>query len=259
MAVTGELEDDSEPDTTDSDNQQLCPFCGYNYTYNSTGCEHLLCTIEFVESNYELVEAPDHPVVASLCGLDVPRVVASRFMNYLRDQTRRTGEWSWDNAQGVRITDLLSERRSRSGVVSIKCSREEEASFREWTYYLTASPAESMRQFAPFVKKQYCPSVTGGEEDIMVPFSRVNLLPSIVTLNVADMVSDANEAGHWVMLTGLPDDLPLFFFSVNTPPDDTTMLINHSGTLVDRMRCWSSIPSYVSLLSLSRLPTILIN
>lgn len=65
MAVTGELEDDSEPETTDSDNQRLCPFCGYNYTQNSEGCEHLLCTMECVESNFDLVEAPDHPVVAS--------------------------------------------------------------------------------------------------------------------------------------------------------------------------------------------------
>eukprot|EP00026_Physarum_polycephalum_P010876 Phypoly_transcript_11061.p1 GENE.Phypoly_transcript_11061~~Phypoly_transcript_11061.p1 ORF type:complete len:261 (+),score=12.30 Phypoly_transcript_11061:215-997(+) len=260
MAVTGEVEtsDESEP-STDSDNQRLCPYCGYNYAYNSSGCDHLLCTVEFVESNNELVEALDHPIVASLYGLDVPRVVAGRFMNYLRSQTRLNGAHSWDNAQGVRITDLLSEKRARGGVVSIKCSREEHSCFREWTYYLTITPADSMKQFGSFVRKQYCPSVS--ENEFVVPFSRVRLLPGIITLDVADLTVDAYEPGQWVMLTGMPDNLPLFFFSVTalTPDNPTMMMINHGENIINRMRNWSSPPSYVSLIPLTHLPSVLLN
>jgi len=263
MAVTGEVDtsDEAEPDnSTDSDNQHLCPFCGYNYVHNSSGCEHLLCTVEFVESNNELVEAPDHPIVASLYGLDVPRVVAGRFMNYLRSQTRRTGVHSWDNAQGIRITDLLSEKRAGGGVVSIKYSHEGPSCFREWTYYLTAAPAESMKQFGSFVKKQCCPSASEDDE-LVVPFSRIKLLSGgIITLEVSDLESNANEPGQWVMLTGMPDDLPLFFFSVTAPtPDKPTMLINHSTNMVNRIRSWPSPPLYVSLISLTRLPSVLLN
>jgi len=261
MAVTGELEaaDESEPDNTDSDNQLLCPFCGYNYAHNLASCEHLLCKMEFVESNNELVLAPDHPIVASICGLDVPRVVAGRFMHYLRNQTRRAGACSWDN-EGVRTTDLIAEKRLQGGVVSFKYTRQDHASFREWTYYLTAAPMESMRQFIPFVKKQYCPSAVTNEEEVVVPFTRVHLLSGIVTLEVADLVSEANEAGNWVMLTGFPDNLPLFFFSVTAPTQDKPiMLINHSANVTNRMRCWPSTPNVVSLIPLTRLPAVLLN
>ena len=65
MVETVEVEtaaDESEPD---SSNQHSCTFCGHNYAYNTAGCKHLLCTVEYVESNNELVTAPDHPIVAS--------------------------------------------------------------------------------------------------------------------------------------------------------------------------------------------------
>lgn len=259
MAVTAELEssDESEPVITDSSSQCLCPFCGFNYVHNPIGCEHLLCTMEYVESNFELVEAHDHPVVASLYGVDVPKVVAGRFMHYLRSQTRTPGACTWSNSQGVRTTDLLTEKRLGGGVVSLKYGCEDEASFREWTYYLTASPADSMKQFAAFVKKQYC---TAGSE-LEVPFSRVQLLSGIATLEVADLDLDAAQsAGHWVMLTGLPDELPLFFFSVVVPtPDKPILLINHGSSLASRLSLWPSPPSAVSLLPLTRLPSVLLN
>lgn len=264
MAVTVEVEssDESEPVIIDnrrsSSSQCLCPFCGYNYAHNPVGCEHLLCTMEYVESNFAFVEAADHPVVASLYGVDVPKVVAGRFMNYLRSQTRTPGACTWSNSQGVRTTDLLTERRIGGGVVSLKYGCEEEASFHEWTYYLTASPADSIKQFASFVKKQYC---AGNEDEVVVPFSRMQLLSGIATLEVADLELDAaNEAGHWVMLTGLPDDLPLFFFSVVVPtPDKPTLLINHGASVAGRMALWHSSPSSVSLVPLSRLPSVLLN
>jgi hypothetical protein len=65
--VTGEVDtsDESEPDNTDSDSQHQCPFCGCNYARNPANCEHLLCTMESVESNNELTVAADHPIVAS--------------------------------------------------------------------------------------------------------------------------------------------------------------------------------------------------
>ena len=111
-------------------------------------------------------------------------------MHYLRSQTRRTAAHSWDDAQGVRTTDLLAEKRVKGGVVAIKYAREDESSFREWTYYLTASPAESMEHFVSFVKKQYCPS-TPSEDEMVVPFSRVHLLSGIATLEAADLKLDA--------------------------------------------------------------------
>jgi hypothetical protein len=254
MAVTDEVEtDESEPDS----NQHLCPFCGYNYAHNPASCVHLLCTVEYVESNNELVVAPDHPIVASLYGLDVPRVVAGRFTQYLRNQERRVGAFCWDSAQGVRTTDLLGERGSHSGVVSIKFEREDPdlSSFREWTYYLTAAPADSIKQFVSFVKKHYCPSTTS---DVVVPFSQVHIVGDMVTLDAADVVT--NEAGHWVMLTGMPDDLPLFFFSVTTPtPAQSIMLINHSTNIVNRMKHWPSLPSCVSVTPLKPLPDVVLN
>jgi hypothetical protein len=277
MAVTGDIEtaDESEQDTTDSDSIRFCcTFCGHNYRrYPSEGCEHLLCKVESLESNFELVEAPDHPVTATLFGMEVPRVVATRFMSYLRRQARTVGgeeaSYVHTNDSGVCTVDLLAEKRSRSGIVVIKSSIKTSSSFCERTFYLSSQPMDAVGLFSAFVNKHYCEadgSIGDGGEDMMdlecpsVPFSRVQLCSDIMALDVEDLVPEIYEAGNWVMAEGLPDGLPLFFFAAKTPTHDpSVMLINHSATLTSRMKCWPVVPGEVSLHVLSRLPSVIIN
>jgi len=279
MAVTGELETTDEADNTDSDsNQSRCPYCGYIYAQHpAAGCAHLLCVVDSVQSNNALVVADDHPLVATLFGLEVPRVVAGRFMHFLRSQPQpqpQLHNGAVDshvhtdppntNARAVRTTDLMVERRALNGVVTIKHSQEDSTSFKEWTYYLTAQPASSMRTFASFVQKQYCPShvMSVSGDDAPIPFDRIKLYQAagLVTLDVADLFPNLYEAGKWVMLTGMPDDLPLFFFAVTTPtPDQAVLFINHSTSLSNRMKNWDTFPTYTSLFPLSRLPPLIIN
>lgn len=278
MAVTGDLEaaDESEQDTTDSDSiRYCCTFCGHNYKrYPLEGCEHLLCKVESLESNNELVEAPDHPVVATLFGMEVPRVVAGRYMSYLRNLTR-TGVDTYVHTsdKGVTTVDLRAEKRARTGLFVVKYSCETASSFCERTFYLSSHPATSMLRFPAFVRKHYCDAplcgdvggvledeVEGPDISPSVPFSRVHLCSEIMALDVEDLVPDLYVSGNWVMAEGLPDGLPLFFFAVTTPTQDPSiMLINHSANFAARTKGWSAPPSHVSLHRLSRLPTVIIN
>jgi len=271
VATAVELEADAAAeDTTDNDNcRYKCPYCGTLYQQPPKyRCDHLIYETEFVESNDEMVTIPDHPIVASLFGMEVPRVVAGRFMHFLRSRPSTTNGQS-PSHPCVLTLDLLSA----TPLLTIKYSQEYPDCFREWTYYLTANPRSAMREFVSFVKKHYCSSSSssgggGGagsgsnNPPVLVPFSRINVGPEVMTLSVDDLVPDRCRIGNWVMLTGLPDDLPLFFFATTTNQGNTAFL-NHSTNTLSRMEQWNtstaSLPHNLTLYSLSRLPAVALN
>lgn len=286
MAVTGEISADDSDQDIDSDNiRYCCSFCGHNYkVHPHEGCGHLLCKVESFESNFELVEAPDHPVTAMLFGMEVPLVVATRFMNHLRQQSRRPAasgsspshspSYVHTNERGVVTVDLLAEKRARAGLVVIKSTHKSPSSFCERTFYLSAHPTEAAPMFSTFVKKQYCGVVDDMHDDVhddavdmmdvaqpIVPFSCVQLFPDVMVLDVEDLAPQLYSAGTWVMVEGLPDGLPLFFFATSTLTHHTPLLmfINHSANLVERMQHWPSPPDDVVIYTLSRLPSVVVN
>lgn len=309
VAIAVELEAESPSgDTTDSDNSNTsdssgsssssssssgnhlryssCPFCGTLYKQqHPKRCEHLICETEFVESNDELVSIPDHPIVASLFGMEVPRVIAGRFMHFLRTRSSapspppppsppssHTTTTSTPHDPFIPTLDLLNTtitttNPSQHAIATIKYSCEYPDCFREWTYYLTANPAAAMREFVAFVRKNFC---VGGSSSgnhhhgsaappVSIPFSRVEVCPEVMTLSVDDLVPERCRIGNWVMLTGLPDNLPLFFFATTTN-QGTTVFLNHNTNLIGRMAQWTApAPTTVTLYSLSRLPAVALN
>jgi len=250
-------EDSDTDNNTHSSNNSRCPFC--NASYNKTGqwCVHLICEFEYVESlDGAIVEVLDHPVIASVLGVHVPRVVASRFMLHLRSKS----ENATTDAHGIHTLDLLNKSH---GVTMIKHSREDDECFREWTCYLTERPHEVMREFVGFVKKHYCAQ----SNPASVPFARVQATSAgVMTLHVDDLIREKCQAGTWVMLTDLPDDLPLFFYATPNPHyqqqqqqqghTPAIIFLNHSSNLLDRQQHWQTVPSYVILHTLVRLPAV---
>lgn len=236
-----------------------CPFCGALYKrQHPKRCEHLICEVEYVESNHdddELVSIPDHPIVASLFGMEVPRVVATRFMHFLRNQSLSSSHATTTTPHSTFIPtlDLLT---TSSPMATIKHSLELSDCFREWTYYLIANPAVAVREFIAFVKKNFC---GGGVPPTSIPFSRIEVCPDAMTLSVDDLEPERCRIGNWVMLTGLPDNLPLFFFAT-TSNQGTTVFLNHNTNLLNRVAQWTTpLPTTVALYSLNRLPAVVLN
>lgn len=302
VAIAVELEAESpSEDTTDSDNSNSsdssgssssgsgnhlrcsnCPFCGTLYKQqHPKRCEHLICETEFVESNDELVSIPDHPIVASLFGMEVPRVIAGRFMHFLRTRSSApspppppdTTTTNMHHDSFIPTLDLLNTTTTTTtttssittnpsqqhAIATIKYSCEYPDYFCEWTYYLTANPGAAMREFVAFVRKNFCVGGSGGVAPVSIPFSRVAVCPEVMTLSVDDLVPERCRIGNWVMLTGLPDNLPLFFFAATTN-QGTTVFLNHNTNLISRMAQWSApAPTTVTLYSLSRLPAVALN
>lgn len=259
MAVTADIDtEESEQDTTDSDSiKYSCQYCGHNYKqYHDGICEHLICKIESVESNNELIEAADHPVVATLFGMEVPRVVAGRFMHHIRNQLRNAQVHT--NTRGVRTMDLMPNRGStrNGGLTVLRYSCKSEGRFTERTFYVAPRPSEFVGSFISFVKKQYyC-----DHQEIVVPYSCIKICAEIMALDAVDLSPELYQMGTWVMVEGLPDGLPLFFFGVATPiPEQPVMLINYGTSLTTRMTNWNIEPTCVSLFQLSRLPSVAIN
>jgi len=274
--IVDELETSSEEETTDSNSSGnngtssrnnsrfKCPFC-YNEPawYNQPSpkrCEHLLCEVEYVESNNEMVSIPDHPIVASLFGVEVPRVIALRFMNHLRSRSTPRAENGVRTISNPSRTPLHPATPSSIPLAVIKHSVEDESTFTERTYYLSSQVQAAKRLFAPFVRKHYEVERTGEEEGEGIPFSRISIGADVMTLQVEDLVgTERCRAGNWVMITGFPDDMPTFFFSVSTHNSSSPVFLNHSASLVHRMQTWHALPSNVTLYSLSRLPTVALN
>jgi len=266
-----EVEASSEEETTGSNSSRRsnntsnrdhsrfkCPYCNEPVWYNQPSpkrCEHLLCEVEYIESNNELVSIADHPIVASLFGVEVPRVIALRFMNYLRCRSIP------NTASGVRTLNLLNPShtpRPAPNVIPlsvIKYSMEDESNFTERTYYLSSHVQAAKRQLVPFVRNHY--GAEGDGEGVEIPFSRISIGTNVMTLHVEDLV-DKCQAGNWVMITGFPDDMPTFFFAVSAP-NSSPVFINHSASLAHRMQTWHAPPTNVTLSSLSRLPTVALN
>lgn len=224
---------------------------------------------------------PDHPLVSSLFGMEVPRVVAGRFMHFLRSKTARcTTSTNAPRGACIHMLDLLRSNHSTStstcastatdtpnALVTIKYSQEDSDCFREWTYYLVTNPSSTMREFVGFVKKNYCKGSVDAPS-ASVPFTRIQIGcqssggGGAMTLDLDDLMPEKLQAGNWVMLTGLPDTLPLFFFAATTN-QGTTVFLNHNANFITRMQQWtsspSSIPSTVNLYSLSHLPAVVLN
>lgn len=140
--------------------------------------------------------------------MEVPRVVATRFMNYLRKQTRTLGgeeaSYVHTNERGVCTVDLLAEKRARAGLVVIKSIHKTDATFCERTFYLSPRPADPMSNFSTFVKNHYCDVQSGngngnengyGDDGMElerppIPFSRVHLCADIMAMDAEDLVPD---------------------------------------------------------------------
>jgi len=259
VTVDEQLETESE-DTSDSDssdnNRYSCPFCGTVYKQHPKRCEHLLYEVQYVESNDPLISIPDHPIVASLFGVQMPRVVAGRFMHYLRSKLPNGSH----SPSSIQTLDLLNKNINVPNVVGtqevvrcIKYNREYPDCFREWTYYLHARPIAAMQDFVGFVKKHYV-----SDPPTEISFSRIQVFSEVMTLCATELMPDRVRAGTWVMLTGLPDNLPLFLFATTT--SQGTTLLNHSANWLERMEKWNGpLPYNVALHAISRLPAIALN
>jgi hypothetical protein len=223
----------------------------------------LICEVEYVESNGddELVSMPYHPIVASLFGMEVPRVVATRFMHFLRNRSLSPSSHATTTTMPhhgtfIPTLDLLTTSTTPP-IATIKHSLEFPDCFCEWTYYLIANPATAVRDFIPFVRKNFCGG--GSAPPVWIPFSRIEVCPEAMTLSVNDLVPERCRIGDWVMLTGLPDNLPLFFFATTTN-QGTTMFLNHNTNLLSRMAQWTApLPAAVALYSFDRLPAVVLN
>lgn len=263
---------DSSGTTIDHAPQIKCPFCGVMYIQHSVKrCDHLACEVEYVESKHnDFVSMPGHPIVATLFGVDVPRVIAGRYLHFLRSIAATT------DTQGIKTLDLLQSSPisfTASSMAVIRNSYDEVDYFCEWTCYFIMHIAAAQCLFVPFVKKYYCM-----DQPVTIPFASICLGSEVITLHVEGLLSlDKCKNGNWVMITGLPDEVPIFFYAtaLSTPsnatiPNPTTSLLahintqeivflNHSASLVNRIQHWTCSPITVNLHNLTHLPTIILN
>jgi len=213
-----------------------CPYCSTVYTtHHLEKCEHLLCELFYAESNNELMASPNCPIVATLFGIEVPRVVAMRFLRSLRE--RRADR---------------SEIDPGDPITTIKCSLETGDSFLEWTYFLARHPQKYVKSFEAFVCKTYCDTAL---PPTLVPFSQLYFYNNVIALNIDSLSSPLSE--RWVVLTGLPDTLPIFLFPVDTKGG--FVHINSSGSVQRRIEEWGVSPDVCAVNTLVTLPTYLIN
>jgi len=216
-----------------------CPYCSALYGLNPRKCEHLLCEMFYAESNNELVAAPNCPLAATLFGIEVPLVVAKRFIRFVREK---------------RPPDIGDERGPK--VTTIKVSSETRDNFYEWTYFIVPHPRECITYLEAFVSKTYC------DKDIpraLVPLSRLRFTNNTVVLD-ADAYTPSTttpDQMRWIMLSGLPDNLPVFLFPVEL--DGYFMYINRSDDLQKRMASWSVPADTCAVNQLVALPSYIVN
>jgi hypothetical protein len=245
MEEIAAAESDSEEDNNRySTSSCRCPFCGTSYRSHQR-CDHLLGEELYVESNSAFDVAPNCPAVVKLFGEDVPRVVALRFFRFLRDQ------YNPPSYRGT-IVDLLNTTHS---VAAIKRSMETPSYFREWTWYLSRQPEQDMLLFEQFVDQAYRDVEFNS---VPVLFSQMHIDDHIILLGSQEALLNGTEApARWMALTGFPDHLPLFLFPVESRSG--LVYAGTSENLLQRMKCWESSPSAMSMFPLKSLPSIAVN
>jgi len=227
-------EADSEEESTEG---SKCPYCSARYTLNPRKCEHLLCELFYAESNNDFVAVTNCPIVATLFGIEVPRVVAMRFIRFVREQ---------------RPPDIEDEQRS--AVTTIKYISDTQESFLEWTYFLVPHPQQYMKVFESFVSKTYI------DRDLpctLAPFSCLQFNNDVMVFDDANTTPVTRDKMGWIMLTGLPDNLPIFLCPVEV--NSLVIYVNNSDNVRRRMDTWDVIPEECVVNQLATLPTYLVN
>lgn len=228
-----------------------CPHCRTLYASPTPQkCEHLLCEMYYAESNNDLVEASNSSITAIVCGIEIPRAIAMRFLRFARETS----------TQG----DSVTETNKR--IATIKYSIENGDSFREWTYFLTSRPRAYATLLESFVSKMYCDNLLPRR---MVPFSCLRVEGDIVMLASDTLTSAPNNNGttyssnnntpRWLMLSSLPDNLPVFLFPMETNIGGKYAYFGRSEELLRRTETWAVLPSSCTVSHLAILPSYLIS
>jgi len=226
-------EADSEEESTEGNK---CPYCSTRYTLNPRKCEHLLCELFYAESNNDFVAATNCPIVATLFGIEVPRVVAMRFIRFVREQ---------------RPPDIADEQRA--AVTTFKYISDTPESFLEWTYFLVPHPQQYMKVFESFVSKTYSDRAI---PCTLAPFSQLRFNNDVMVFD-APTTPDTRDKMGWIMLTGLPDNLPIFLCPVEA--NGLVIHVNRSDNVHKRMDSWDITPEECVVTQLATLPTYLVN
>lgn len=227
-------EAESEEDNNTKEGSK-CPYCSTKYTANPRKCEHLLCEVFYAESNNDFIAAPNCSIVANLFGIEVPRVIAMRFIRLLREK---------------RPPDI---GHTNGALTTIKYSTETIEEFFEWTYFIVDHPDIYMTAFEDFVRRTYCDPVI---PRYRVPFSQLQFTNGVVVLNSDHDHTPETHLG-WIMLAGLPDSLPVFLYPVEM--NDRVMYISRSDNFMKKIETWSSYPDTCVVNHLATLPTYLVN
>lgn len=228
-----EITAEAEPEEDNTKDGSRCPYCSVKYAeLNPKKCAHLLCEVYYAESNNEFIAAPNSSIVANLFGIEVPRVIAMRFIRLLREK---------------RPPDI---GHSNGALATIKYSTETIEEFFEWTYFLVDHPDIYMTAFLDFVRRTYCDP---GTPTYRIPFSQLQFANDVVVFN-----SDTPE-NHlsWIMISGLPDSLPVFLYPMKM--DDRVLYVGRTDDLGKRIETWSSTPDTCVVNHLATLPTYLVN
>jgi len=230
-------------------NPHHCPYCSTNYARHPVSpCAHLLCETYYAESNEEFVVAPNSSITANVCGVDVPRVVAMRFMRHLRETP----------SQCSSVTDQLC---------TIKYSVEHGHSFQEWTYFLTHTPARKAALLEGFARKVYKDSSIPSS---VLKFSDIYMHGGVAAVSAESLHRDLSgftphsslsEAPmQWLMMTGLPDRMPLFLFPfLQAQEGDKPIYAVRSEPVLARIQEWTAVPETCTVHHVVTLPSYLIS
>lgn len=169
-------------------------------------------------------------------GIEVPRVIAMRFIRLLREK---------------RPPDI--GHATSGALTTIKYSRETREEYLEWTYFIVDHPDIYMAAFEDFVLNTYRDSI---QPCSRVPFSQLQFRNGVVVLN-ADSVHASDDHLGWIMIAGLPDHLPVFLYPVET--NESVIYIGRSDNLYNRIETWPSLPDTCVVNHLATLPTYLVN
>jgi len=239
-----------EADSEEDCKSGSCPYCAHVYRPSASNkCEHLLCQFLYIESKDDLITVHNCPVVVDVFGTSTPRVIATRYMCFLRMQDN---EKDTITSQGTHFIDLLHVPQR---ITTIKSSSDQGESFHEWTYYLSPSPCQDSILFESFVRNTYhdrsIPS-------FFVPFSQLRILSNAMVLA---MESDrmAIKPARWLMLCGLPDTLPIFLFPFQMNHSVVYMNKNQGNAMLRRMESWHSPPDMLTAYVLDVLPPLVLN
>jgi len=253
----GEIE--TEEESTEGSIQ--CPHCYTRYyphnnnnnnnDINNNKCDHLLCEVFYAESNNVFLPSPNCPIVATLFGEDVPRVVAMRFLRYMRE-----GRVVLDVGEDEEGDNNNKDNKDNNGdkymtlISTLKFCIDKGDYFMEWTYFFTLRPHRYITTLESFVKKIYCDRDIQG---LTIPFSRLQSNynnNNIMVLNIDNNnnnVSNINEDNNnnmknnnnkmrWIMVSGFPDGIPIFLFPIES--NGHVLYINKSHNMQKRIQNW---------------------